>query len=893
MWHSCDRPCYRSPHWTVTVSSQDGVETPRFARGLLVRWPAPFRPGAPGTAFGSHPAKNLVVEGPAMRVSYGWILELVPGLPATPAQVGEALTRIGLELEEVTEFGGGLEAVVIGEVLRVEPHPERDKLQLVSVGLEGDRTQTVVCGASNVPAPGGQVVLAPLGTYLPAIGLKLEPKKLGGIVSEGMLCSETELGLGADANGILTFPAGRFPRGTAFRKAFPTSRDTVFTIGVTPNRPDALGHRGIARDLATAFGLDWTPPPEAPLNPGANASEDSICIENRAPERCPAYAAAVVTNVTVGASPEWMRWRLFSLGIRPISNVVDVTNWVLQEFGNPMHAFDLDRVAGKQLIIRTATPGERITTLDGTARELDANDLVIADQSVPSALAGIMGSKGSEITSATQRVLLECAWFEPRGIRRSSRRLGLSTDSSYRFERGVDWEVIDAVLRRAAALLSELAGGIPAAGIVRKNGVLPAPSVIELRSARLNALLGRQVPFDAALVTLKRLGFVTRTSNAESAEILTRPGRPDVSLEADLIEEIARIDGLDAIPTVLPAIKPEAPSNYGQLERRLRELSAALGLSEAVTYSFVSREALTALKAKVPTVELINPLTEERSVMTTSLLPGLVDVAARARRHGEGNMRLFTIASTFEAPLGAVTAENTAGNRLRDVAEIGVLPLERPGFAAILAGERPSYLTKPEALDVYDAKGLVVELLERLLGHSVDVVGVPGDLKLAHLHPRGRARIRIAERNVGTLGPLHPDVVDHFELSPGTLVIELDLFALEELGRAMQRYRAIPRLPGVARDIALEAPAELPAGQILETIRASAGDLCESVELFDLFRAEGAESARRSLAFRLVYRDPKAATDPDKARTLTDKEVDKQHQRVIDATKQLGVSLKM
>ncbi|MEN9581470.1 MAG: phenylalanyl-tRNA synthetase subunit beta, partial [Pseudomonadota bacterium] len=301
-----------------------------------------------------------------MRISYNWLRQLLPNLSASARDVAEKLTDVGLELEAHEEFGEGLETLRIAAVHQVEPHPERERLQLVTVSV-GDRTQTVVCGANNVPRPGGLVVLAPLGCYLPAVKLKLEPRKIGGVLSEGMLCSETELGLGAGSDGILVFEAGRFDPGTLFLEAFPDARDTVFEIGVTPNRPDALGHLGVARDLAAAYELEFVAP--VPTLPGTSSPiplAELISVENRAPLRCPRYGAGVVLGVVPGPSPEWLRWRLSSLGVRPISNVVDITNLVLLEYGNPMHAFDLDRVAGKRIVIREATAGETIATLDGS-----------------------------------------------------------------------------------------------------------------------------------------------------------------------------------------------------------------------------------------------------------------------------------------------------------------------------------------------------------------------------------------------------------------------------------------------------------------------------------------------------------------------------------------------
>ncbi len=833
-----------------------------------------------------------------MRISYNWLRQLVPGFESSaraisPSVLSEKLTDLGLELEEVLEFGLGLESLVIAEVVKIEKHPARDRLSLVTVDV-GSQQQTVVCGATNVPPPGGLVVLAPLGTYLPAIDLKLEPRKLGGVVSEGMLCSETELGLGAESEGILTFAAERFAAGTPFLKAFPEARDTVFEIGVTPNRPDALGHIGVARDVAAAFELDFElPDPGKPQHASDAKLESLIQVDNQAPERCPRYGAAVVQGVNIKPSPEWLRWRLFTLGVRPISNVVDITNLLLLEYGNPMHAFDLERVAGRKIVIRLANEAEPMTTLDGEQHELKSDDLVIGDAEKPSALAGIMGGADSEIRSDTKDVLLECAYFDPRGIRRTARRLGIQTDSSYRFERGVGYAHLELVLTRAAALLSELADGRVVSGQLFADGPLPPAPQVRLRSERLNQLLGISVEFSRARKILTRLGFEELSADAAEARFRVPSHRPDVSLEADLIEEVARVVGLDAIPTQLPAIRPQTPNSAGQLERRTRLTASSLGLSEAVSYSFVSDKDLEKLRAPAPTVILKNPLTEERNVLTTSLLPGLMEVVQRSRRRGEVNLRLFTLASRFQSPLQQLPDGQAQSARPRSDEDLNTLPEERLSFAAVLAGDRPSYLSRPEAVDVFDTKGIAVELLERMTNREVKV-SLAGQQRagVEHLHPRGAAHLSIEGVVVGSFGPLHPDVVDALDLGGPVQVIEIDLVSVEQVGRRLAKYQPIAKLPAVTRDIALEASEELAAGELLETIRTSAGALCESVELFDVFKGKGLAEGRRSLGFRVVYRDPKASTDPENAKTLTDKQVDKQHQKVVKAVESLGVSLR-
>lgn len=833
-----------------------------------------------------------------MLVSYRWLRELLPSLEAPVEIIADRLTSAGLEVESREERGEAADRVVVAEVREVAPHPSRSGLRLVTVD-RGGVVQRVVCGAPNVPGPGGRVVLAPLGATLPAVGLTMAPREIGGVLSEGMLCSEVELGLADESDGLLLLPATAGAPGDLLSRALPESRDTILGLGVTPNRPDALGHVGVARELAALLGLDFAfPAPGRPKQQAEGVLSELVRVEIEDGERCPEYDAGAVLGVTVAPSPAWLRWRLHALGVRPISNVVDVTNWVLLGFGQPMHAFDLDRLRGSQLAVRRARQGEPFTTLDGVERVLDADDLLIVDGEGPVALAGVMGGLDSEIKPHTRRVLLESAYFTPRGVRRTSRRHSLKTEASFRFERGVDWGATATVLEHAKVLLSELAGGAVVAGTLRVEARALQRPRMRLRSKRLDALLGAHVPFEEATRTLARLGLEVGAPEGargdEAVEVTGASWRPDLEREVDLIEEVARVRGLDAIPTVLPAIQPQTPRTAGKLERAVAELARDLGLDEALTYAFVSPRELAMLHAPEPVVTLMNPLTDERSVMRTSLLPGLLEALRHARRYGERSVRLYSVGARFLHPDGAAQSSSGAAARPRLAADQGVLPEERPSFAAVLAGARPGYLAaSPEEHDIYDAKGLACALVERLIGRPVSVRRVKELDHAAHLHPRGAAELFVDEVRVGTFGPLHPDVVDALDLDGTAQTIELDLAALEALGKRVPRYRPVPRLPAVSRDLALVVSDDVPAGDVEELIRGEAGELCESVRLFDVFRGGALPPEHRSLAFRVIYRDPRAATAPDAARALTDKEVDERHARVVKvAAERLGAALR-
>lgn len=853
-----------------------------------------------------------------MLVSYRWLTELLPDLDREPEEVAEALSAIGLAVDGVTDLRSALRPVVVATVESVTKHPTRSTLSLVTVRIHGGEgpvpssgslppsrdlrslppspeLTTVVCGASNVPAPGGQVLHAGLGSRLPGVDFVIASRDIGGVRSEGMLCSQAELGLEAESDGIWTFAPGSFPAGTRLIDAFPEARDVLFELDVTPNRPDALGHVGVARDLAAYFEIDFDPPEAEEVKEAGSAIAQAVSLQNRAPERCPRYGLALVRGVQIGPSPDFMRWRLHRLGVRPISSVVDVTNWVLLEFGQPLHAFDLARVQKSTIEVRLARDGETITTLDGQVRNLTADDLLITDGGGPTALAGIMGGKDSEIQSDTRDVLLECAHFAPRGIRRTARRLGMHSESSHRFERGTDHAVTEAVLLRARALLCKLAGGVAAPGTLRADGAPMELPRIELRSERIERLLGVPVPFKEAVRTLGRLGLTVEylrdaEHGAKHALVRGASHRPDVNIEQDLIEEVARIRGLDEIPTVLPAIEPQVPRTSGALEREVAGIAVSLGLSEALTYSFVAPSDLEKLKAVAPVVRLQNPLSEERSVLRTSLLPGLLEAVGRARRRGQKRALLFATGAVF-LPVGSEHPYSPARPSTRE--DTTGLPYERPSWAAVLAGSRVEHLElKPKDFDVYDAKAIAVEMVERLTGKRATVQAAEPN-RLPHIHPRGAASVFVDGALVGSFGPLHPDVVEAWDLGATLQVIELDLGTIEAVGKVTPRYRPVPKLPAVTRDLSLLILDETPAASVAQTIRAEAGELCESVDIESEFRGGSVPAGQRSLTFRVVYRDPQARLNPEVARTLTDKEIDLIQEKVVArVSRQFGASLR-
>lgn len=786
-----------------------------------------------------------------MKASWKWLCEL-SGVDATPEQMAERLTGAGLEVEGLTHRGAGLEHIVVVEVRDRKPHPKRDNLSLVTV-WDGSELHEVVCGAPNVPANSGRVVLAKLGAKLPG-GLEIAERAVGGITSKGMLCSEVELDAGSDGDGIMILDASAVP-GTPVVDALQL-RDATLEIGLTPNRPDCLGHVGLARELSLLFGVPFALPRAATLTPGPSP----IAVRIDDAERCPRYGAGFVAGVSVGPSPFWARYRLHVLGIRSISNVVDATNLIMLGWGHPIHAFDRAKLKSGVIGVRVGRAGEKTTTLDGIERTVGPDDLLICDGDTPVAVAGVMGGANSEIDAATKDVVIECAYFDPRSVRRTARRLGMHTDASHRFERGVDPEAVAAVLAHATTLIAGLAGGTAATTSVDVVAKPYTPSRVELRRNKVERLLGRDASSDELGRVLLGLGCKLDTTS-EGFTVTTPSWRPDLGREADLAEEFARIVGYDTIPIRVPQVAPSSEGTPARLRfiRALREHAAATGLTEVVNYAFVAPADLANAKVETRAVPLMNPLSEERSVLRTSLLPGMAADVRRARHHQSASAALFEVARIFEATTD-------------------VLPREQLSLGVLLAGERPGWLKAEGAYDFHDLKGGLSAVL-RLAGVNAAQFE-PLEAPVAFLHPRRAAAVYVQGHKVGVMGELHPDVLDAFELGANAAYAELNADLLATLAAAKLLPKATPlaKFPASTRDISVIVQEEAFAAPIAATLRAAAGALIESVELFDVYRGPPIPEGHKSLAFHLSYRDPTG--------TLTDKAVDAAHALVIKSAEQ-------
>ena len=788
-----------------------------------------------------------------MRVPLGWLAEWVP-LPPLDA-LRERLTLGGLEIEGVERLGPDLAGLRVGLVLERAAHPNADRLSVCRVDLGEAAPIEVVCGAPNVAA-GQKVAVALPGTRLPD-GRKLERSKIRGVASNGMILSAREIGLGDEHAGILVLdPAARV--GAPLTEVI-AAGETVLDVALTANRGDCASLLGLAREVRAHFGGEVVlPPSEPPLRPELAAGL-RVTIED--PDGCHRYVGRVVRGVRVGPSPAWLRQRLESAGLRSINNVVDVTNLVLFELGQPLHAFDLDRLRGGRVRVRAATAGEKIRTLDGMDRELAAEDLVIADAERAVAIAGVMGGAESEVHAGTTNVLVESAQFRPARVRRTARRLGLQSEASYRFERGVDRDGVRRAADRCARLLAELAGGSVAAECLDVAGS-PPPALPEIRlePARVNRLLGTDFEPEQVRALLARVE-VSAEPAAEGALRCRAPShRNDLALPEDLVEEVARIHGYDRIPIRLPLARLASPSlpPVRRIAERARDGLVAAGLIEVMTPAFMPPGDLDRLDLGLDdprrrTVRLLNPVSEEESRLRSTLLPSLLRVARESQGRRLPAIRIFELGRSFRAK----------GE--------GAFPDEPYGLAALLVREERTSLWEPAAPPplFFELKGLAERVLLGL-GYSVAFRTDPGE---PYLHPGARGAFEVDGRVVARLGELHPEVAAAFEVEGACGALELDLDALAGSREREPRYEEVSRQPPARRDLAVMLGREVAAGEVLEAIRRTAGRELVSLDLFDRYEGPGVPEGKVSLAFRLVFQRADRAYTEAEIAGLTDRVV--------------------
>ena len=773
-----------------------------------------------------------------MKFSENWLRELVE-IKADRAELTHALTMAGLEVEELAPLGEELADVVVAEIVSAEKHPEADRLQLCMVDAgRGDPLQ-IVCGAPNARV-GIKVPLAMVGAKLPG-GISIKAAKLRGVDSSGMLCSAKELGIDTDASGLLELPDDA-PVGQPLADYLGLP-DASIELKLTPNRPDCLGLVGLAHDVAALFGSEVKLPVPAAV-PVTGAARRGIRLE--AGKDAPRYLGRIIEGIDPSArSPLWLAERLRRAGLRPISAVVDVTNYVMLELGQPLHAFDNDTLEG-DIVVRRARAGEMLKLLDGNAAKLDEGFMLIADERKALAVAGVMGGFDSRVTDATRNIFLESAHFAPAAIMGRARKLGLHTDASHRFERGVDPALPKRALERATELLLSIAGGKAGPVLVAENlADLPQPAPVILRRARLKRVLGVDVADDEVARIFTALGMHVETV-AGGWKVTAPSSRFDIEREEDLIEEVARIFGYDSIPTATPAgaltlaIETEARIN----ELALREQLAARGYYEAVNLSFVAADLLASWGFSEHLVPLANPLSADMAVMRPSLLPGLIEALRHNRARQQERVRLFEVARVFGA---------------------GDPPVETPSLAIVACGNARAEQWGEAArlLDFHDLKGDLDALIA--WGGEPQRWSVHADGLAGWLHPGRGARVARDGATVGYLGALHPQLAKTLDLGADVHVLELALEPL--LARRLPRAQAVPRFPAVRRDIAMDLPEAVSWSQIEQLVRHTLGDRLKELCLFDRYSGKGVEAGRKSLAIGLILQDA--------SRTLTDDDADR------------------
>lgn len=796
-----------------------------------------------------------------MLASWSWLNELVEFDREITAEEGAAaLTGAGLEVEEFRRVGSDFTGVVVAEVVSKEKHPDADKLTIVNViDAAGGEPTVVICGAPNVPEAGGRVLWAKPGAVLPG-GFKLGEKKLKGVMSAGMLCAEDELGLGEGHDGIIVLGE----EGKGLTLGAPAAEalglaDVVFDLCIPANRADALGHVGIARELAALLG-GRAKLPEADLSSVVDTSAncaDMVSVAIKDAEACPRYLARIIKGVRVGPSPMWMQQRLRNVGVRPISNLVDVTNYVMFELGQPMHAFDYEKVQGQSIVVRHAADGEKMTTLDDVERSLLASDLLICDATAPVAIAGVMGGQTSEVSDSTTSVLLESASFDAMTVRRAAKRLGLHSDASHRFERAVDPNGADLASRRAALLLAQHGGGTVVDGSVDSYPTVAKPITVTMRRSRCAALSGIDVARDVMIETLERQGLSVKQGEGDMIEVEVPTSRADITREVDLIEEVVRIYGFARVPATLPetTVRPKRRSD----RRRVRAQAAMIqsGYCESLTYGFTSPQKVAALgyakeAPQANPIGIDNPMTVEQSVMRTSLWCNLLTSVAHNRKHGVDDVRLFE--------LGSVFLRKEDGS------------IEEPmHLCSVLAGQRDGWLRPGADVDFFDAKGAAITVLSGLFGTAEGFSFRPNPSSPV-LHPGISAGIFDASgKEIGCVGEVHPKVREAFDIDAPVFGVELNIDALQVPDDA--QMTGIPRYPAVSRDISMLVEDAVPSSQMLEIIQGCEEPLVASVQVLEDYRDPAhVPAGKKGMLWSVTYRSPE--------RTLTDAEVDKAHKHI-------------
>ncbi|MBU6620453.1 phenylalanine--tRNA ligase subunit beta [Staphylococcus aureus] len=783
-----------------------------------------------------------------MLISNEWLKEYVT-IDDSVSNLAERITRTGIEVDDLIDYTKDIKNLVVGFVKSKEKHPDADKLNVCQVDIGEDEPVQIVCGAPNVDA-GQYVIVAKVGGRLPG-GIKIKRAKLRGERSEGMICSLQEIGISSNyipksfESGIYVFSEAQVPGTDALQALY--LDDQVMEFDLTPNRADALSMIGIAYEVAALYNTKMTKPETTSNELDLSANDElTVTIENE--DKVPYYSARVVHDVTIEPSPIWMQARLIKAGIRPINNVVDISNYVLLEYGQPLHMFDQDAIGSQQIVVRQANEGEKMTTLDDTERELLTSDIVITNGQTPIALAGVMGGDFSEVKEQTSNIVIEGAIFDPVSIRHTSRRLNLRSESSSRFEKGIATEFVDEAVDRACYLLQTYANGKVLKDRVSSGELGAFITPIDITADKINRTIGFDLSQNDIVTIFNQLGFDTEI-NDDVITVLVPSRRKDITIKEDLIEEVARIYGYDDIPSTLPVFDKVTSGQLTDRQyktRMVKEVLEGAGLDQAITYSLVSKEDATAFSMQQrQTIDLLMPMSEAHASLRQSLLPHLIEAASYNVARKNKDVKLFEIGNVFFA--------NGEGE----------LPDQVEYLSGILTGDYVvnQWQGKKETVDFYLAKGVVDRVSEKLnLEFSYRRADIDG------LHPGRTAEILLENKVVGFIGELHPILAADNDLKR-TYVFELNFDALMAVSVGYINYQPIPRFPGMSRDIALEVDQNIPAADLLSTIHAHGGNILKDTLVFDVYQGEHLEKGKKSIAIRLNYLDTEE--------TLTDERVSK------------------
>jgi phenylalanyl-tRNA synthetase beta chain len=789
-----------------------------------------------------------------MKVTLNWLREFV-AFDLDVARLCERLAMGGLEVEGVEERGAEIAGVVVGEIVSTRPHPRADRLTICEVRAGAEASVEVVCGATNMKA-GDRVAYAAPGVVLPG-DRKIEAAEIRGVASYGMLCSEAELGISDEHAGILLLGADA-PLGQRVA-AHIGIEDVVIELSITPNRGDCLSILGVAREISALAGGRLLRR-RGNLREGKSPTAEAIRVRIDDPDGCARYAARLVRGVAIRPAPRWMQQRLQAVGLRPINNVVDVTNYVMIERGQPLHAFDYDRLREREIVVRRAQGTRSIRTLDGATRELASDDLLITTGAEPIAIAGVMGGADSEVSEATVNVLLEGAWFDPASVRRTRRRLDLSSEASFRFERHVDIGGVTAALDRAAALIKQVAGGEVAAGVVEAHPGRPAPRAIALRPRRVEEILGAELGRTEVTGVLKSLGLAVSAGPHGVLEVVPPTFRSDLEREIDLIEEVARVIGYSRLPATMPVAPLEGGTMPARMAwaREVKSLLTAQGLSEVVPYSFSSprvNEIVPGLNVAGSAVRLVNPLSRDEGELRRSLIGGLLEICRHNRHQGVRSVALFGVGKVFWKEDAPAEGWRVAGLLAGDVPRTG------------LGAARPATFA--------DIKGVVESILDHR--NVLQSVSWTPARHLPPFHPGRSALLALDGSVVGVVGALHPEAETALDLSADHWLFELDLEKVLAYRPPRRVFVGLPRFPAVVRDLAVVVDADFASDRIVQFVRQWRKDLVEDVSLFDEYEGAPIPDGKKSLAYSISYRAAE--------RTLTDDEVNELQAELIEKLK--------